>query len=161
MIMMVLIINDIDDNGDNDDYDGINCINYIDDIDEFDDNDDKDDNDDDNNDDNDDFQILSVRLMKDEGGRLKGFGYADFEDRDSLIDALSLTDACVNNRQVFFLLNTSAQGQDPDPLDPQHFSFLDADPLKYANPRIGIQGTKYQPKTANKNLMLSSSKSNC
>ena len=99
---MVLIINDIDDNGDNDDYDGINCINYIDDIDEFDDNDDKDDNDDDNNDDNDDFQILSVRLMKDEGGRLKGFGYADFEDRDSLIDALSLTDACVNNRQVFF-----------------------------------------------------------
>ena len=39
--------------------------------------------------------------MKDDGGRLKGFGYADFEDRDSLIDALSLTDACVNNRQEY------------------------------------------------------------
>ena len=74
--------------------------------------------------------------MKDEGGRLKGFGYADFEDRDSLIDALSLTDACVNNRQVS-LVNISAQDQDP--LDPQHFGFLGVDPQKYADPRIGIQ----------------------
>ena len=31
---------------------------------------------------------------------------------------------------------------DPDPLDPQHFSFLDSDPQKYADPRIQIQGQK-------------------
>ena len=30
-------------------------------------------------------QITQVRLMKDEGGRLRGYGYADFEDRDSLV----------------------------------------------------------------------------
>ena len=27
--------------------------------------------------------------MKDEGGRLRGYGYADFEDRDSLVRKLS------------------------------------------------------------------------
>ena len=31
------------------------------------------------------IQITQVRLMKDEGGRLRGYGYADFEDRDSLV----------------------------------------------------------------------------
>ena len=25
--------------------------------------------------------------MKDEGGRLRGYGYADFQDRDSLVDS--------------------------------------------------------------------------
>ena len=45
--------------------------------------------------------------------------------------------------------------QDPDPLDPQDFGFLDPDPQKYADPRIRIQGGKYQPKTAKKkNLIL-------
>ena len=43
--------------------------------------------------------------------------------------------------------------QDPDPLDPQDFGFLDPDPQKYADPRIRIQGAKYQPKTAKKNLL--------
>ena len=58
--------------------------------------------------------------MKDEGGRLRGYGYADFEDRDSLvsfnyidllllqlrsqninqIDVLSMTDLAVNNRKM-------------------------------------------------------------
>merc|ERR1712212_1177745 len=46
------------------------------------------------------LKILTVRLMKEEGGRLKGYGYADFEDRDSLCDALSLTDLTVNNRKM-------------------------------------------------------------
>ena len=65
-------------------------------------------------------QITQVRLMKDEGGRLRGYGYADFEDRDSLvsfnyicllllqlrsqtinqIDVLSMTDLAVNNRKM-------------------------------------------------------------
>jgi hypothetical protein len=35
-------------------------------------------------------------------------------------------------------------------LDPQDFGFLDPDPQKYADPRIRIQGAKYQPKTAKK-----------
>ena len=40
--------------------------------------------------------------------------------------------------------------QDPDPLDPQDFGFLDPYSQKYADPRIRIQGAKYQPKTAKK-----------
>ena len=43
---------------------------------------------------------------------------------------------------------TSAQ--DPDPLDPQDFGFLDPDPQKYADLQIRIQGEKYQPKIAKK-----------
>ena len=35
-------------------------------------------------------------------------------------------------------------------MDPQDFGFLDPDPQKYADPRIRIQGVKYQPKTAKK-----------
>ena len=46
------------------------------------------------------FQIEQVRLMKDEGGRLKGYGYADFRDRDSLVDVLTMTDLSVNNRKM-------------------------------------------------------------
>merc|ERR1712165_3218 len=46
------------------------------------------------------LKITHVRLMKDEGGRLRGYGYADFEDRDSLIDVLSMTDLAVNNRKM-------------------------------------------------------------
>ena len=48
-----------------------------------------------------------------------------------------------------------SSAQDPDPLDPQHVSFLDPepDPEKYADPR-----GKYPPKTANKNVLLSKPK---
>ena len=48
-----------------------------------------------------------------------------------------------------FILSSA---QDPDPLDPQDFGFLDPDPdpQKYADPRIWIQGKIYQPKTATK-----------
>ena len=51
--------------------------------------------------------------------------------------------------------------KDPDPLDPQDFGFLDPDPdpQKYADPRIRIQGAKYQPKTAKKKILLSKPKS--
>ena len=41
------------------------------------------------------LKIKSVRLPRDgdaETGRLKGFGYADFEDRESLVEALSMND---------------------------------------------------------------------
>ena len=45
-------------------------------------------------------QIEQVRLMKDESGRLRGYGYADFQDRDSLVDVLTMTDLAVNNRKM-------------------------------------------------------------
>jgi len=36
--------------------------------------------------------VTSVRLPSD-GGRAKGFGYAEFEDRQSLLDALAFSEA--------------------------------------------------------------------
>jgi len=44
-------------------------------------------------------------------------------------------------------------------LDPEDFGFLDPDPQKYADPRIRIQGVKYQPKTAKKSFLLQNPKS--
>ena len=44
------------------------------------------------------------------------------------------------------IVPTSAKDLDPDPLVPQGFGILDSDPQKYADPRIRIQGGKYQPK---------------
>ena len=41
------------------------------------------------------LKIKGVRLPRDgdaETGRLKGFGYADFEDRASLVEALAMND---------------------------------------------------------------------
>ena len=41
------------------------------------------------------LKIKVVRLPRDgdaETGRLKGFGYADFEDRESLVEALNMND---------------------------------------------------------------------
>ena len=38
--------------------------------------------------------------MKDDGGRLRGYGYADFQDRESLVDVLTMTDLAVNNRKM-------------------------------------------------------------
>ena len=39
-------------------------------------------------------------------------------------------------------------------MDPKDFSFLNPDPQKYADPRIPIQGVKYQLKTATKKIIL-------
>ena len=49
--------------------------------------------------------------------------------------------------------------KDPVPWDPQDFGFLDPDPQKYADPRIRIQGVKYQPKTEKKHFLLLNPKS--
>ena len=59
---------------------------------------------------------------------------------------------CVKIAISLISLNSA---KDPDPLDPQDFGLLDPDPdpQKYADPRIRIQGAKYQPKTAQKNLL--------
>ena len=55
---------------------------------------------------------------------------------------------------LIYLNSKESSSQDPDPLDPQDFSFVDPDPdpQKYADPRIRIQVTKYQPKTAKKKI---------
>lgn len=37
------------------------------------------------------FQVNNVRLP-DDGSRSRGFGYAEFEDRQGLIDALGMND---------------------------------------------------------------------
>ena len=59
------------------------------------------------------LKIKGVRLPRDgdpETGRLKGFGYADFEDRDSLVEALSMNDHLLKNRKVRIDLATHAGG---------------------------------------------------
>lgn len=43
------------------------------------------------------IQITEVRLPQDSNGRLKGFGYAEFVDKESLVAALTL------NNEVIFL----------------------------------------------------------
>jgi translation initiation factor 4B len=37
------------------------------------------------------FQVLNVRLPEDRG-RLRGFGYVEFADRQNLLDALSMNE---------------------------------------------------------------------
>jgi translation initiation factor 4B len=57
------------------------------------------------------LKIKGVRLPRDgdpETGRLKGFGYADFDDRDSLVEALSMNDHLLKNRKVRIDLATHA-----------------------------------------------------
>ena len=59
------------------------------------------------------LKIKGVRLPRDgdpETGRLKGFGYADFEDRDSLVEALSMNDHLLKNRKLRVDLATHAGG---------------------------------------------------
>ncbi|KAK4882866.1 hypothetical protein RN001_006185 [Aquatica leii] len=51
-----------------------------------------------------DLKISNMRIPKDERPgetpRLKGFGYIEFEDRESLIGALSITDCTLKNRRI-------------------------------------------------------------
>ena len=51
--------------------------------------------------------------MKDEGGRLKGFGYADFADRDSLVDVLTM-ELSVKNRKMRIDLASQAGKDRPE-----------------------------------------------
>ncbi|KAJ0177697.1 hypothetical protein K1T71_006570 [Dendrolimus kikuchii] len=45
------------------------------------------------------LKITNLRLPR-EGDRLKGYGYVDFEDRDSLINAMNLPDLTISGRRV-------------------------------------------------------------
>ena len=49
------------------------------------------------------LNVKNIRLLREgdsETGRLRGFGYADFEDRQSLIDALGMNDHMLKNRKI-------------------------------------------------------------
>lgn len=52
--------------------------------------------------------MKSVRLPRDggEGGRLRGFGYAEFETRQDLVDALTMNEL-VNNKKSAFPIRKS------------------------------------------------------
>ncbi|XP_017473110.1 PREDICTED: eukaryotic translation initiation factor 4B isoform X1 [Rhagoletis zephyria] len=57
--------------------------------------------------------ILSLRLPREEGenGRVRGFGYVEFENRDDLINTLSLPDPSVKGRRIRIeLSNENEQG---------------------------------------------------
>ncbi len=63
------------------------------------------------------MQIKGVRLPRDgdaETGRLKGFGYADFEDRASLVEALSMNEHTLKNRKLRIDLAAGGRGNDRD-----------------------------------------------
>ncbi|CAG5043324.1 unnamed protein product [Parnassius apollo] len=45
------------------------------------------------------LKITNLRLPR-EGGRLKGFGYVDFEDRESLVNAMNIEDLTVGGRRI-------------------------------------------------------------
>ena len=56
--------------------------------------------------------FIGVRLPR-EGdertGRVKGFGYADFEDRESLVKALDMDENMLQNRKIKIDLATNNQ----------------------------------------------------
>ncbi|KAJ8921632.1 hypothetical protein NQ315_010541 [Exocentrus adspersus] len=48
------------------------------------------------------LKIASLRIPKDDrdSSKLKGYGYVEFEDRDSLLDALAIPDTTIKNRRI-------------------------------------------------------------
>ncbi|XP_019624903.1 PREDICTED: eukaryotic translation initiation factor 4B-like [Branchiostoma belcheri] len=65
-----------------------------------------------------DMKLVTVRLPRDGGdsGRLKGFGYAEFEDKDSLLKAINMNNEKLLNRQIRIDVADQTQqgGQDRD-----------------------------------------------
>ncbi|XP_066300821.1 eukaryotic translation initiation factor 4B-like isoform X3 [Branchiostoma lanceolatum] len=65
-----------------------------------------------------DMKLVTVRLPRDGGdsGRLKGFGYAEFEDKDSLLKAINMNNEKLLNRQIRVDVADQTQqgGQDRD-----------------------------------------------
>ena len=62
------------------------------------------------------LNISAVRLPCEPSnpGRLKGFGYAEFEDLDSLLSALSLNEESLGNRRIRVDVADQAQDKDRD-----------------------------------------------
>ncbi|XP_013381286.1 eukaryotic translation initiation factor 4B [Lingula anatina] len=57
--------------------------------------------------------VLNVRLPSD-GGRLRGFGYAEFPDREMLIEALAMNDEMLRGRKIRVDLASGSQKADDD-----------------------------------------------
>ncbi|KAL0881546.1 hypothetical protein ABMA27_001383 [Loxostege sticticalis] len=51
------------------------------------------------------LKILSLRLPR-ESDRLKGYGYIDFEDRESLINAMNMPDLTIGGRRIRIVVST-------------------------------------------------------
>jgi translation initiation factor 4B len=57
--------------------------------------------------------ITNVRLQREdnsETGRLKGYGYADFADRNSLVEALQMNEYLLKNRKIKIDVSNSSSG---------------------------------------------------
>ncbi|KAK2146253.1 hypothetical protein LSH36_622g01000 [Paralvinella palmiformis] len=57
------------------------------------------------------LRVIDVSLPQNDG-RQKGFGYAEFEDRESLIEALSMTDEVLKTRKIRVDLATQTHDRD-------------------------------------------------
>ena len=57
-----------------------------------------------------DLKVINVQLNTDQGGRSKGSGFIDFDDRDSLIAALNKNEAVFNNRPLRISLTDTSRG---------------------------------------------------
>ncbi|XP_011188210.1 eukaryotic translation initiation factor 4B [Zeugodacus cucurbitae] len=57
--------------------------------------------------------IVSLRLPREEGetGRVRGFGYVEFENRDDLINTLSLPDPSIKGRRIRIELSNESDNQ--------------------------------------------------
>ncbi len=57
-----------------------------------------------------DLKVITVHLATDQGGRSKGSGYIDFDDRESLIAALNKHESVFINRQIRISLQDNSRG---------------------------------------------------
>ena len=61
------------------------------------------------------LKVTNIRLQREdnsETGRLKGYGYADFADRNSLIEALTMNDQLLKNRKIKIDVSNNSSGRD-------------------------------------------------
>ncbi|XP_046637929.1 eukaryotic translation initiation factor 4B-like isoform X1 [Daphnia pulicaria] len=58
------------------------------------------------------LSVKSVRLPREggDGGRLRGFGYAEFETRQDLVDALTMNELMIKNRKIRVDIASGADG---------------------------------------------------
>lgn len=59
-----------------------------------------------------DFNVVTVRLPRDEdAGKSRGYGYVEFETREELIDALSMPDPTIRGRRIKIDLTSDNEGR--------------------------------------------------
>ncbi|KAK2589267.1 hypothetical protein KPH14_007824 [Odynerus spinipes] len=57
------------------------------------------------------MKVASVRLPKDPNKQLRGYGYVEFEDRQSLIDALCMTNTTMKTRRIRIEVSNSSNDE--------------------------------------------------